>query len=108
AILLLMLMFVYASQYKFSHYWIGSILLLTIANIVFIINDLHLLILLIDGVFAVVMTLLTIREGKLRLVTLTMSTLVVLSSLSYATSYAFYNILKPQDRKSTRLNSSHV
>ncbi len=100
AILLLILMFVYASQYKFSHYWIGSILLLTIANIVFIINDLHLLILLIDGVFAVVMTLLTIREGKLRLVTLTMSTLVVLSSLSYATSYAFYNILKPhqQDR----------
>lgn len=100
AILLLLLMFIYASQYKFSQYWIGSILLLAIANIVFILNDLHLLILLIDGVFAVVMTLLTIREGKLRLVTLVTSTLIVLSTLSYATSYAFYNVLKPhqQDR----------
>lgn len=100
AILLLMLMFVYASQYKFSRYWIGSILLLAFANIVFIRNDLHLLILLIDGVFAVVMTLLSIREGKLRLVTIATSTLLVLSTLSYATSYAFYNVLKPhqQDR----------
>ena len=100
AILLLMLMFVYASQYKYSRYWIGSILLLAFANIVFIRNDLHLLILLIDGVFAVVMTLLSIREGKLRLVTIATSTLLVLSTLSYATSYAFYNVLKPhqQDR----------
>lgn len=100
AMLLLMLMFVYASQYKFSYYWIGSILLLAFANIVFIWNELHLLILLIDCVFAVVMTFLTIREGKLRLVTFVTSTLLVLSSLSYATSYAFYNILKPhqQDR----------
>lgn len=100
AILLLVLMLVYASQYKFSQYWIGSILLLAFANIVFIRNDLHLLILLIDGVFAVVMTLLSIREGKLRLVTLATSTLLVLSTLSYATSYAFHNVLKPhqQDR----------
>lgn len=100
AILLLMLMFVHASQYKFSRYWIGSILLLAIANIVFIRNDLLLLILLIDGVFAVVMTLLSIREGKLRLVTLVTSTFIVLTSLSYATSYTFYNVLKPhqQDR----------
>ena len=100
AMLLLMLMFIYASQYKFSHYWIGSILLLAFANIVLIRHDLHLLILLIDIVFVVIMTLLTIREGKLRLVTITTSILVALSSLSFVTSHVFYNVLKPhqQDR----------
>ncbi len=100
AFLLLILMFVYASQYNFSRYWIGSILLLAIANIVFIRNDLGILILLVDGVFAVVMTLLTIKEGKLRLVTMVTSVMVMLTALSYTTSYTFYNVLKPhqQDR----------
>lgn len=100
AFLLLLLMFVYASQYNFSQYWIGSILLLAIANVVFVKNDLEVLILLIDGVFAVVMTLLSIREGKLRLVSMVTTVLLMLSALSYTTSYVFYNILKPhqQDR----------
>lgn len=100
AFLLLVLMFIYASQYNFSKYWIGSILLLAIANIVFIKNDLHILILLIDSAFAVAMTLLTIREGKLRLVAMVTTTMVALSALSYTTSYVFFNVLKPhqQDR----------
>lgn len=100
AFLLLLLLFVYASQFKFSQYWLGSILLLTVANIVMIRNDLVILSLVIDGVFAIVMTLLSIREGKLRLVTIATSTVLMLSAISYTTSYAFYNILKPhqQDR----------
>lgn len=100
AFIMLLLMFVYASQYKYSKYWILSIAVLSIANIVFILNDLEVLILLFDAAFAVAMTLISVKEGQLKLVAIATSAVLVLSTLSYSTSYAFYNVLKPhqQDR----------
>lgn len=100
AFLLLLLMFIYAFRFKFSIYWTMSILVLALANIVFFKNDLQILILIFDVAFAIAMTILTIKEGQFRLVGFMTSGLLILSALSFTTSFTFDNILKPhqQDR----------
>jgi len=100
AFLLLLLMFVYAFRFKFSIYWMTSIFVLALANIVFFNNDLQILILIFDVAFALAMTILTIREGQIRLVGFMSLGMVILSALSFTTSFTFDNILKPhqQDR----------
>lgn len=100
AFLLLTLMVVFASQFKFTRYWLLSIFLLSIANVVCFYNDLHLLILVFDICIALVFAFLSVKEGQLKLVSIVSAVFIGLASLSYTTSFAFNNILKPhqQDR----------
>lgn len=100
AFLLLLLMFFYASQFKMARYWILSIMILATANIVFFLNDLPVLILIFDVIFAVTMTMLSLKNGQFRLVGILTTAILAFSAFSYTTSFTFNNILKPhqQDR----------
>src|SRR5690625_7990897 len=89
ALLLLLLMFVDAFRFKFSICGMTSIFVLALANIVFFNNDLQILILRFDVAFALAMTILTIREGQIRLVGFMSLGMVILSALSFITSFSF-------------------
>src|SRR5690625_4887059 len=100
AFLLLLSTFAYAFRFKFSIYFMISIFFLALAAIVFFNNDIHILILISYVAFALAMTILTIREGQIRLVGFMSLGKVILSALSFTTSFTFDNILEPhqQDR----------
>ncbi|WP_236969160.1 rod shape-determining protein RodA [Membranihabitans marinus] len=100
AFLMITLMLVLGSQNKFFKYWLLSISILTIANIVCFYNELEVLILIFDACIAIMFIFLSIREGQLKLVSIISSIFVLFSGLSYATSFVFFNVLKPhqQDR----------
>lgn len=100
AFLLITFMLVLGSQNKFFKYWLLSIFILTLANIVCFYNDLEILILIFDGCIALMFIFLSIKEGQLKLVSIITSLFILFAALSYTTSFAFYNVLKPhqQDR----------
>lgn len=99
-ILMVIGMAILVQNFEYRTYWNLSILMLLVASVVCINQDLEFQILIINSILLVFFLFLQFLKGRIQVSAMVLTAVLVFSGLSFGTDYVFDNVLEPhhQDR----------